>query len=371
MKERKKFFQTPRGTESFYLEEALLHRKATDALLDLFHTWGYLPVNTPAFDFFDTYRSLLDPEAEERIYRLIDREGDLLMLRSDITLFVAKQMGTSLTRQDLPVRVCYADSILRHQSQEDISHHEFFQVGAELIGSPGPKGDLEVLLLLLSSLRLLELPATVLHLGSRAFFNACFTERVAGPALHLLRAAILNRSWTQVEELLKAQRCRGAEAGLLLKLFSFIGARKEFAALKAGAKRVKILSEKAAAELDYLEEILNALERLSLGPEVHLDLAEIGHQPYYTGVVFQVYMPGLDSYIAAGGRYDGLLGFFGFEAPSVGFSLFLRKVEDRIANPERFRQRMPKVNLKEPDAVKAFQEAERLRAEGKIVTLGG
>jgi ATP phosphoribosyltransferase regulatory subunit len=105
--------QIPQGVEGLYLEEAFRHRKITKHIENVFTLWGYLPVETPVFDFFDTYSHLLDKNRAEQTYRLIDREGELLMLRSDITLFLAKQMSLALDEKDLPVRVFYADTILR------------------------------------------------------------------------------------------------------------------------------------------------------------------------------------------------------------------------------------------------------------------
>ena len=147
---KKRYLQVPQGTEGVHLEEAYRHRRITQDMFDLFTLWGYLPVETPVFDFYDIYRPLLG-DSSKNVYRFVDREGDLLLIRSDITLFLAKQMGLWLREEDLPTRVCYGDTILRHQDPEDISKNEFFQMGAELIGKSGFDADLEILLLLRKS----------------------------------------------------------------------------------------------------------------------------------------------------------------------------------------------------------------------------
>ncbi|MDT8298013.1 MAG: ATP phosphoribosyltransferase regulatory subunit, partial [Spirochaetaceae bacterium] len=164
--------RTPQGTESFFLEEAYKHRQLLRMTEDHFASWGYLPVLTPVFDYYETYRPLLNHAQEERSYRFPDRDGELLMLRSDITLFLAKQMGLTLDGAKLPRRVYYADSILRHQEEEDISSDEFFQSGAELIGLPGQDGDLEVLMLLRDLMDAMRLPEWRMHIGSRAVLDA-------------------------------------------------------------------------------------------------------------------------------------------------------------------------------------------------------
>jgi ATP phosphoribosyltransferase regulatory subunit len=369
-KEKKKLLHIPQGTEGFYLEEAFVHRRLRETLLDLFHAWGYLPVQTPVFDFFDTYRALLDAEATEKIYRLIDREGDLLMLRSDNTLFMAKQMGLALTREDLPVRVCYADSILRHQDREDISHNEFFQMGAELIGKDGLDGDLEVLMLLLTTIHHLQLPQAVLHLGSHNFFTACCDERrISAADRQRVFTAIYNRSFPDAGEILRAAGFGEDEMRLMSRLFGFIGTIPEFAALETEVREAGLLSPACREALAYLAAVGEQLSRLEAAPRVRIDLSEIGGQPYYTGLVFQVYMPGMDTAVASGGRYNRLLGFFGFDAPSCGFSLLLRKVQDRIGRPERFKQEHSGINVRKKDFVAAYRAAEELRAAGRVVTL--
>ncbi|NBC28948.1 MAG: ATP phosphoribosyltransferase regulatory subunit, partial [Spirochaetes bacterium] len=134
--QRKNILRLPQGTESFHLGEALRHRERLRRLEDLYGSWGYLPVETPVFDFYDVYAPLMRSKAVGDVYRLIDREGELLLLRSDATLFLAKQLGLILQDEDLPVRVYYADTILRHQDPDDISKNEFVQTGVELIGVP-------------------------------------------------------------------------------------------------------------------------------------------------------------------------------------------------------------------------------------------
>lgn len=361
---RRRLLQIPQGTEAFYLEEAYRHRRITADLDGLYQSWGYLPVYTPIFDFFDNYKPLLSEQAMESVYRLIDREGDLLMLRSDITLFLARQMGMALREEDLPVRVCYSDVILRHQERGDISRNEFFQSGVELIGKKGRDADVEVLLLLAATLKLLELPA-VIHLGTRALLESC-SGGMPEAERPRLAEAIATRDEPRMLALF--QERDGASAAYLTRLFQFIGSREELHALYLEGKRGAFLSESAQRELKYLNALLDSIEKLAAGAAFCIDLSEIGGQPYYTGMVFQAYLAGQDSAIASGGRYDRLLEAFGFAAPSVGFSLLLRKIEPVVGNHGRYAREKVE-HVKGPSFEEAFREAERLRRNGKIAIL--
>ncbi len=318
----------PHGTETLYLEETYRHKKILRHMEDLTESWGYLPVQTPVFDYYDNYRPLLDHKLEEQTYKLIDRDGDLMMLRSDITLFLARQMGLSLSEVEMPVRVYYADSILRYQDHEDINNHEFFQTGCELIGCPGKEGDLEILFLLAQILKEFKLPLSRIHIGSMGVFNA-----VSAPLSKEDSKELSNLLQTREEEgilnilktVYKAEDARKL-AGLLL----FIGTGKEFQAAMSGWS--SLLDGLLADPLSYLDSIYRGWEELGVFEDIlRIDLSETGDQTYYSGIVFNAYTDGCGTAMASGGRYDGLLENFGYSgetpASSVGFSLFLRKME--------------------------------------------
>ncbi len=358
---KKRYLQVPQGTEGVHLEEAYRHRHITQQLFNLFHLWGYLPVETPVFDFYDIYEPLLHGSTKS-VYRLIDREGDLLMLRSDITLFLAKQMGLWLREDDLPTRVCYADTILRHQHAEDISRNEFFQVGAELMGKAGSDADLEILLLLEKTFLTLGITPAI-HLGSHKFLTTVFkdfNESELNRAMHL----ILNRELEQFKELMRP-RFSDERLKVLLALFSFIGTWQEFQT-EVDRYREKLEPEEEEA-LTYLMELARQMQSLGYARELCIDLSEVGAQPYYTGIVFQVYLPELDDAVASGGRYDKLLNVFGFDCPSVGFSLMQRKIEDHIdagfGKPDKV------TKVEEADFIESFRAAQKLRDEGVVTIL--
>jgi len=318
----------PQGTESIYLEETFRHRKILRHMEDLTERWGYMPVQTPVFDFYDNYRSLLDSKLEDQTYKLIDREGDLLMLRSDITLFLARQMGMTLREEELPVRVYYSDSILRYQDHEDISSHEFFQTGCELIGKPGLEGDLEILFLLAELLSNFKLPTSRIHIGSTAVFRT-----IAG-ALSEEDSQMLNK-YLQTREEKEIRKTLGRvykkeDAAELTELLLFIGNRSEFS---KGLNKWKSLIDGVLTEsLEHIQAICEGWAGVEGFDELfNVDLSETGNQAYYSGIVFNAYTEGCGTSVASGGRYDGLLDHFGYTggkpASSIGFSLFLRKLE--------------------------------------------
>ncbi|MFP4114003.1 MAG: ATP phosphoribosyltransferase regulatory subunit, partial [Spirochaetales bacterium] len=210
----------PQGTEAFYLDEAYVHRRLVRAFEDRCELWAYLPVQTPVYDFHELYRGLLDRSRESTTYRLVDRAGDLLVLRSDITLFLARQMGLVLDRGDLPARVYYGDTILRHEDAHDISKNEFFQVGAELIGATGLEADAEIILLLFDALDHWQATDVVVHVGHRALLGRHNESGELAPAVSA-------RDWDRVRDVLERQGASREQIDARLELYGFIGSPPE------------------------------------------------------------------------------------------------------------------------------------------------
>lgn len=366
---KRALLQLPQGAESFYLDDAVRHRGLIERIERVVASWGYLPVQTPVFDFFGVYEGLIPSRDARSIYRLIDREGDVLMLRYDNTLFLAKHMGLMLAEADLPVRVWYGDTILRHQDAEDISNDEFFQTGIELIGRQGLDADLEVLVLLDRVFRELGAPQRVVHLGSRALLTALVPAEPADPARDFRHAIALRRHDEVQEQCIRNGGCLPERAQFLAELFAFIGTHDELDRLLERGHRDQLLTTAESRELRYLERLSTEYARLGLQAELRIDLSEVGSQPYHTGIAFNVYMDGVGAAIASGGRYDHLLSHFGIDAPAVGFSILLRKVQEHLTTE------IPRDEERRPTQVTGgsfrarLEKADRIRAEGGAALL--
>jgi ATP phosphoribosyltransferase regulatory subunit len=370
-----KFLQVPAGSTTLFHADALMHRRVTQVLNSLFESWGYMPVQTPLLDYAAPYHGLIADEDLEHTHHLIGRDGAVLILRSDVTLFLAKQLSTFLRDSEESFRYCYADTIVRHQEDDDIARNEYFQAGAELIGVSGQDGDAEILLLLAESLLALNQPCAALHVGSRAFFNACFADVSLDLRAELARC-VRTRNFDFLKELLRDCADSGAltrwkaepEAvpGLACAIFSTIcSADRASEVLK---DYELFLPDDALHELTYIIKLLQLITLLSPPSDFRFDPSEIGNQTYHSGIAFKVYSPGLDSALAMGGRYDTLLSQLSCPRPAVGFSIMLSKLHSK-KNAEK--ELVPETlqNTEFPDFANRYRHASVLRREGRKVCL--
>jgi ATP phosphoribosyltransferase regulatory subunit len=358
------YYKTLIGSEGLYLEDAYRQRKILRGMEDLFELWGFLPVQTPVFDYYEIYQNLIDSDAKNQIYRLFDREGDQLLLRNDITLFLARALGQRMNSLELPLRVFYADNLLRHEDREDISANEFYQVGAELLGLPGCDGDKEILLLLQEILAYLDLPHTQIHVGSRSLALDALRDLPEKEVHDILQAAETPDP-LGVKDILSQTSLPEDRKTYLADFFAFMGTLEEAQKLVAFGQDRGYLTAEVDTGFKELEDTLSSLEKLQAPIPTVVDFSEIGSQTYYTGLVFRAYTQGVGSPIASGGRYDHLLERFGTPCPSIGFSLMIRKIDKLAGAQERFQ---PKVTVAQDGAgtfEDRFQKIQKLRKEGK------
>jgi ATP phosphoribosyltransferase regulatory subunit len=357
----------PSGSAALFLNEARTQQLLVQEINTLYDSWGYLPVHTPLVDFSRAYEGLVPESDLKRVYHLVDRDGEILMLRWDITLFLIKQVRSLLQDAALPLRLCYSDSILRHQEAEDISRNEFFQSGAELIGLEGPEGDLEILLLLHAAMKKLGISPSV-HLGSRQIFESAFASFDAA-ARDSMATAIVNRD-SQAKKEVWAEYGANPHSDAIDTLFSLIADPSDArAALKDLLPKLPM---NVALEAGKLVDFAIRVGTLEKDFSLRVDFSELGSQHYHSGIVFQAYVDGIDTHIAAGGRYDNLLARLGSPAPAVGFSIMLSKLNRLAAQKAPGNAELLTLSEKgasHRDFESRYVEASKLRVSGKRVSL--
>ena len=86
----------PRGVADYFWQEAQERRTLEAALLETFRRWGYGDVIPPMFEFADVLNARASAKLQSQLYRFLDRDGSTLALRPDMTIAVARLVGTRL-----------------------------------------------------------------------------------------------------------------------------------------------------------------------------------------------------------------------------------------------------------------------------------
>jgi ATP phosphoribosyltransferase regulatory subunit len=312
----------PYGVRDLFLEEAAQLASLEETWRQLFEAWAYVRVIPPTYEHYDVLLAGSGVELEEQVFRVLDREGNILALRSDLTTQVARIVGTKLFNLPLPLRFYYLANVFRYEEPQAGRQREFRQAGVELIGAASAEADAEVLALTIEALRSAGLREFQLNVGHLGLFRALLVEAGLSQGVTEEVRAALNRKDAQgVVEALGEAGANGATARALQSLLTLCGGPEILA--QAGE-----LSDHPAAHaaIERLRAIQRLLEGRELGDHVIYDLGETRGMGYYTGIAFEGFAPGLGFPLCSGGRYDELISRYGPSRPAVGVALVTERV---------------------------------------------
>ncbi len=312
----------PDGVKDMFGAPAAQLQAMSDQLRRRFSSWGYDEVIPPTFEYFDTLALGAGPRLEVGMYRFFDREGQGLALRPDLTVPIARIAATRRFDELLPQRYAYVASVFRYEDPQGGHQREFFQAGAELIGTASPHADAEILALAADAIRNLGIADFRLSIGHIGFFRDLLAAAPFSPAeAEAITEAVDLRNVPLLRRLLGDTPASPATRRLLGDLPSLCGGAETL----ERARELVPNDDPPRRALDHLAAIYHLLEAYGLSEVVMIDLAEVRGMDYYTGITFEAYAAGSGHAIASGGRYDNLLARFGADLPAVGFALMLER----------------------------------------------
>ena len=135
------------------VEETARRRRAETRFVALLENADFDEVLLPIIDYAEPYAAISSADAKRQSYRFIDRDGELVAVRSDFTPMVARALAPSIGDAQLPLRIFYRGDVIRYEGSRLGADREMFQIGAEIIGDPSIDADVEVLTLAASIVR--------------------------------------------------------------------------------------------------------------------------------------------------------------------------------------------------------------------------
>ncbi|MDI9258586.1 ATP phosphoribosyltransferase regulatory subunit [Alicyclobacillus sendaiensis] len=338
------FADRPPGMQDGYPDFAKRRRAVETRLLSFVEDAGYEPVTSGLFEYVDTLLRARSPEASRDWIRLFDGGGHAVALRPEMTPSIARMAAPRVAAGRTPIRWCYCERVYRRTddpaslSWASGKAAESTQVGIERIGEEASVDvDLDVLRLLhdasqAAGVRRHRIVVSHARLVPRLLDAMGVSTALARTFLGCLTSG----NYVQFRELWQAHAPRDVD--LLANLLAWSPAHRDAAKRSREASRAELeamlqASGDARASQDvrdawqYLCRLADALHDAGLASDViTFDLALHRELDYYTGLVFEVFAPGVGAPIAQGGRYDELLAQFGADAPAVGFAFEVERV---------------------------------------------
>ena len=319
----------PPGTRDVLPTEMRELRRLQGELAAVFERYGYGEVSTPTIEY-DEVLARGDERGAPAAYRFFDADGELLAMRTDMTIPIARLVATRLGGDEPPFRLSYCANAYRAVRPQRGQLREFAQAGIELVGADAPDGTAEVIEVLSAALDAVGLTRAVIGLGDADLYRQLLAELEVAEdrreqTLELLAAHDLVGLEREVEALGVPPTARET----LLRLPNMRGGPEVLEqAHELGGAAVERATRRLAATFE-------ALAERGVAARINLDLGLLRDLGYYTGAIVEVYDPALGHVLGGGGRYDELMGRFGRPLPAAGFALYLERVHIAQAEEER------------------------------------
>jgi len=319
----------PPGTRDVLPAEMRELRRLQGALAAVFERFGYGEVATPTIEY-DEVLARGDERGAPVAYRFFDADGELLAMRTDMTVPIARLVATRLPGDEPPFRLSYFANAYRAVRPQRGQMREFAQAGVELVGADAPEGTAEVIEVLSAALDAGGLTRAVIGLGDADLYRQLLGELdVSEDRRERILALLAAHDLVGLEREVDALGLSSSERETLLRLPNLRGGAEVLdEARELGGAAVERATQRLAATYE-------ALSRRGVVARMNLDLGLLRDLGYYTGAILEVYDPALGHVLGGGGRYDELVGRFGRPLPAAGFALYLERVHIAQAEEER------------------------------------
>jgi histidyl-tRNA synthetase len=287
--------QAPKGTNDVLPKEAARRELVEAQARRILGAAGYRRIETPTFEATELFTRTVGEATDivqKEMYTFDDGGGRSLTLRPEGTAPVCRAyLEHGMHKLAQPVKLWYLSSFYRAEAPQKGRYRQFWQVGAEAIGSAAPETDAELIVLLADLLESLGVRSARLRLSS---LGTPETRRQYRQTLQ----AYLKR---HEEELSPEARSR-----------IDLNPMRAFDATDPGTKRVmhdapKLLDQLHPDDAEHFEAVRALLD--DAGIRYELDPTLVRGLDYYTRTVFEFTSDalGAQSGIGGGGRYDGLI----------------------------------------------------------------
>ncbi len=336
-------------------------------IVSVFNRYGYQPIQTPTFEFYDVFVRERGTVDTKQIYKFFDKDGDILALRPDITPSIARFTAAYYTEEHFPLRFCYVGNTFRNNEKYQGKSTEFTQAGVELIDLDTVDADAEIIALMIQSLLLAGLKDFQIDIGQVDFFKGLVEEAGLNEE-DQLRKIIDEKNFIALERLLNEHSMPEHLKEVFLdlpKLYGSIDVLDRASALTS--------NKRALSALQRLKDVYTILCDYGVQNYITFDLGMVNQLNYYTGIIFRGYTYGTGVSIVDGGRYNNLLDQFGKSAPSIGFAIYVDELMDAM---KRQQIDLPKQKIdtlllyNTSSRATALKVSDRLRQDGMSIIMG-
>ncbi|XP_017148847.1 histidine--tRNA ligase, cytoplasmic isoform X1 [Drosophila miranda] len=344
--------KTPKGTRDYAPQQMTLRQGVLDKIVQVFKRHGGEAIDTPVFELKEVLTGKYG-EDSKLIYDLKDQGGEILSMRYDLTVPLARYLAmnkiSSIKRYHI-AKVYRRDNPAMTRGR----YREFYQCDFDIAGTYDPMlADAECVKIVAEILDTLEIGDYVIKLNHRQLLDGMFEAcGVPAESFRAICSAVdkLDKSpWADVrKEMVTEKGLDEATAEMIGEYVRLSGGTELVEQLLADPKLKAVPN--AVKGLEGMQLLLKYCSIFGLDKRVSFDLSLARGLDYYTGVIYEGVLKAEPSSrspakspqqngetaeqatvgsVAGGGRYDNLVGMFdtrGKAVPCVGVSIGVERI---------------------------------------------
>jgi ATP phosphoribosyltransferase regulatory subunit len=358
--------QLPDGVQDYMPRECAIKRGLEEKLRQELKANGFKEVETPAFEYFDVFSKGIGAYMQEKMIKFFDLKGRILSLRPDITVPIARMVGTQDMAAGAPLRLFYIQDAYSAGGYTIAQRGEYTQAGAEYIGRAGSGADAEMIAMAIRMMLVSGVRDFKLDIGQVGYFKGIVEDMgLSDDNMEAIRSLVDSKNSIELEFTLDNLGISGDTKERIMALPGLFGG----AEVIAEAERL-VSNETSLKALANLSEVYDALCKMGYSKYITLDLGMLHKLGYYSGVVFRGLTSELGFPVLSGGRYDTLLGEFGEPAPAIGFAMGIKRILITLERQGRLDEQTEEYTVIASDMdsiVQANTHADKLRKQGEKV----
>ena len=378
------------GMRDLLPQDVELRAYVTQTILDVYRKFGFTQLETPAVERINFLSSGEGGENEKMLFKILKRGSKLnftelmeesqlvdLGLRYDLTVPLSRFYANNRGRLPSIFKSIQIGSVWRAERPQKGRFKQFTQCDIDIIGSPSPLCEMELILATAQALQALGFKNFTVRINDRrvleALMNYCGFEDSQWGKVLIIFDKLDKIDASGVQEELEQAGFESAAIEKFMQVLTAVSGRQ-----LATGELPALLPGVATEVVERLSTVIDTVRSLSQGNfAIHLDISLVRGMGYYTGQIFEIGVEGYQSSIAGGGRYDKMIGKIlqgKVEVPACGFSIGFERVVS-ILEEQQFEKpgTVKKIAMLYDDEISSFEallgEAHTLRAGGNVVSI--
>ena len=330
-----------------------------------FRSRGFDFIKTPTVEYYETIGKA-SAITDSSLFKLVDRQGETLVLRPDMTTPIVRVATSKLLKEQIPLRLAYFANVFRAQENEGGRPAEFEQMGVELIGDASVYADAEMIITASEFVEALGIDDYQLTVGHAGLLQSILMELTnSNGQVKELRQFLVEKNLVGFEEVIRTYELPNEVEAHLIE---FINQASNLHSTEQLSSFIDEKNESQVQMFSYLKKLSILLENAGLSNLVAYDLTLTSEMSYYTGMLFEVFANGSGFALGNGGRYDGLLEEFNSTVGATGFGLRVDRLLE-VIKPFTQRESHTLIYFDDVHYVEAVEAAKELRKQGIRTTI--